>query len=158
GGAPFYFCGFLSLFFSPPPVRAEPQHFAIAEKLVFATLALSSSVLFARRFGPILQKILASKKDPDFTLFPLGKRVWDFFWEVLCQAKVIQQRPLPGLAHAFVFWGFLAFALVSLNHFASGLRLGFLTPEGYVGGFYFGFAAVWALLVAVSIAGLFVRR
>ena len=77
---------------------------------------------------------------------------------MLCQAKVIKQRPLPGLAHAFVFWGFLAFALVSLNHLATGIRLGFLPPASYVGRFYFLFAAAWALLVAVSIFGLFVRR
>src|SRR6202161_1737543 len=76
----------------------------------------------------------------------------------MCQGKVIKERPLPGLAHAFVFWGFLAFALVSLNHLATGIRLGFLPPASYVGNFYFLFAAAWALLVAVSIFGLFVRR
>jgi Fe-S oxidoreductase len=77
---------------------------------------------------------------------------------VLFQSKVIRERPLPGLAHAFVFWGFLAFALVSLNHLATGLRLGFLSPVSLIGRFYFTFAAMWALLVAVSIFGLFVRR
>ena len=88
----------------------------------------------------------------------LGPRIWSFFWEVLCQAKVIRQRPIPGLLHAFVFWGFLAFALVSLNHFAVGLGVGFLPPASYIGRFYFLFAALWAVLVAVSIAGLFIRR
>ena len=47
---------------------------------------------------------------------------------------------------------------VSLNHLANGVGAGFLSPEGYFGGFYFWFAAAWALLVAISIAGLFVRR
>ena len=140
------------------PVLAEPQHFAIEEKLVFAGLAIGSGILFARRFGPVLTRILASKKDPDFKLFPLGKRIWDFFWEVLCQAKVIQQRPLPGLAHAFVFWGFCAFALVTLNHCAVGLGIGFLDPAGWFGRFYSYFAATFAIACAVSIAGLFARR
>jgi Fe-S oxidoreductase len=137
---------------------AEPGHFSALEIGLLLVCVAVSAVLFLWRFWPILKTILHSKKDKDFSLRPLGRRVWEFFWEVLCQAKVIKQRPLPGLAHAFVFWGFLAFALVSLNHFANGLRLGFLSADGYVGGFYFGFAAVWALLVAVSIAGLFVRR
>ncbi len=140
------------------PVLAEPQHFAIAERLVFAALALASALFFSRRFAPVLKKILASKREPDFRLFPLGRRVWDFFWEVLCQAKVIQQRPLPGLAHAFVFWGFCAFALVTLNHAAVGLGIGFLDPNGWFGRFYFYLAAAFALTCAVSIAGLFVRR
>ena len=35
------------------PVLAEPQHFDLAEKLVFAGLAVGSGTLFWRRFGPI---------------------------------------------------------------------------------------------------------
>ncbi len=77
---------------------------------------------------------------------------------MLCQAKVIRERPLPGLAHAFVFWGFCAFALVTVNHAAVGLGIGFLDPKGVVGQFYFYFAAVFALACAVSILGLFLRR
>jgi Fe-S oxidoreductase len=141
-----------------PVTLAEPAHFSWLEIALLLVCVATSAALFFWRFGPILRNIYHSKKDTDFSLNPIGRRVWDFVWEVLCQAKVIKQRPLPGLAHAFVFWGFLAFALVSLNHMANGLRLGFLPPESYVGKFYFVFAAVWAALVAVSIAGLFVRR
>ncbi|HMF65039.1 MAG TPA: (Fe-S)-binding protein [Edaphobacter sp.] len=137
---------------------AEPEHFSWLEVGLLLACIAASGALFFWRFGPILRNIFNSKKDADFSLQPIGRRVWDFVWEVLCQAKVIKQRPLPGLAHAFVFWGFLAFALVSLNHLANGVRLGFLSPANYVGGFYFLFAAAWALLVAVSIFGLFVRR
>ncbi len=140
------------------PVLAEPQHFALPEKLVFAALLVVSGLLFKRRFAPILRKILASKKDPDFSLSPIGRRAWDFFWEVICQAKVIEQRPLPGLAHAFVFWGFCAFALVTLNHCAVGLGVGFLDPAGWFGRFYFYLAAAFAVTCAAGIAGLFVRR
>jgi Fe-S oxidoreductase len=137
---------------------SEPASFSSLEILILIACVATAGVLFFWRLGPILRTVLQSKKDADFSLHPIGRRVWDFFWEVLCQAKVIKQRPLPGIAHAFVFWGFLAFALVSLNHFATGLRLGFLSPNGVAGRFYFVFAAVWALLVAVSIAGLFIRR
>jgi Fe-S oxidoreductase len=152
------------LFFQQPgfhPKRihfAEPGHFSTLESIFLVLCIFISVGLFVCRFGPILRIILQSKKDAGFSLFPLGRRVWDFFWEVFCQGKVIRQRPLPGLAHAFVFWGFLAFALVSMNHLALGFGIGFLPPSSLIGGFYFLFAAVWALLVAVSIAGLFVRR
>src|ERR1700733_11212448 len=137
---------------------AEPPSFFALEMVLLGLLIVLSLVGFFWRFNRVLRNIFAARKDPDFHIAPIGRPIWNFFWEVLCQAKGIKERPLPGLAHAFVFWGFLAFALVSLNHFASGLRLGFLSVDGYVGGFYFGFAAVWALLVAASIAGLFVRR
>ena len=137
---------------------AEPQSFATWEKLLLLLLILASATLFFRRFGPILDRILKSKQDPNFSLSPLGKRVWDFFWEVLCQAKVIRERPLPGLAHAFVFWGFCAFALVTFNHFAVGFGLGFLDPAGFFGRFYSYFAATFAAACAIGIFGLFVRR
>ena len=141
-----------------PTTFAEPAHFSALEIALLVACILASGGLFFYRFGPILRTVLRSKKDADFALHPLGRRLWDFFWEVLCQAKVIEQRPAPGIAHAFVFWGFLAFALVSLNHFAVGMALGFLPPTSLIGRFYFIFAGLWALLVAISIAGLFVRR
>jgi Fe-S oxidoreductase len=137
---------------------AEPQGFSLAEKLLLAALTLTSIALFWSRFGPILKRILNSRKDPGFSLSHLGHRTWDFFWEVLCQAKVIQERPLPGLAHAFVFWGFCAFALVTLNHFAVGFGIGFLDPAGFFGRFYFYLAAAFAAACAIGIFGLFVRR
>jgi Fe-S oxidoreductase len=137
---------------------AEPEHFSLVEKLLLVVLVAASAAGFWRRFGVVLHKILKSKKDPSFHLFPIGKRVWDFVCEVLFQTKVIRQRPLPGLAHAFVFWGFCAFALVTLNHFAVGLGLGFLNPAGFFGRFYTYFAAVFAIACAAGIFGLFVRR
>ncbi|MGA8729070.1 MAG: (Fe-S)-binding protein [Terracidiphilus sp.] len=137
---------------------AEPQSFSLWERILFGALLAASGALFWRRFAPILDKILKSKKDPDFHLFPIGKRLWDFVWEVMCQAKVIRQRPLPGLAHAFVFWGFCAFALVTLNHCAVGFGAGFLNPAGEFGQWYFDFAAAFAIACAVGILGLFIRR
>jgi Fe-S oxidoreductase/uncharacterized membrane protein YhaH (DUF805 family) len=140
------------------PTLAEPQQFSLGEKFVFAALAAASLYGFWRRFGPILAKILQSKREPDFQLFPIGRRVRDFVWEVLCQAKVIRERPLAGVAHALVFWAFCAFALVTLNHCAAIFGLAFLDPAGRVGRLYFYFAAAFAAACAVGISGLFVRR
>ena len=47
----------------------------------------------------------------------------------MLQGKVIEQRPLPGLAHAFVYWGFLAFALVTINHIATAFGGRFLSQD-----------------------------
>ena len=140
------------------PSPAEPQDFALAEKLLFVALALLSVLLFWLRFGPILRRILAAKKDPDFHLAPVGRRVRDFLWEVMLQGKVIRQRPLPGLAHALVFWAFCAFAIVTINHCLIPFHMEFLNSQGGASRFYFYFAAAFALACAVGIAGLFVRR
>ncbi len=128
------------------------------EIVVFVVLLVASVSGFWMRFRKVLHAVLASKKDADFTLAAAGRRVWEFVWEVMLQAKVIRERPLPGLSHAFVFWGFCAFALVTLNHVANGLGFTFLSHESPIGRFYFTFAALFGFTVAVGITGLFIRR
>ena len=121
-------------------------------------LILTSLGLFWMRLRRVLRAIRRSRPTPDFELAPLAPRIRQLLWEVAAQGKVIRERPLPGLAHAFVFWGFCAFALITINHVASGFGWTILTPHSAFGRFYFGFVAVWAVLVAVGITGLFVRR
>jgi Fe-S oxidoreductase len=128
------------------------------ESALFLVLLAASILGFWSRFRKVWRVVRHSKKDPDFHLQPVGRRVADFIWEVMLQGKVISQRPLPGIAHALVFWGFCVFALVTMNHFAEGVRLGFLGRAGLLGRFYFDIAAVFAVGVAVSIAGLAFRR
>src|ERR1700678_2033799 len=103
-----------------------------------------SAVLFGRKFGRALRIILAAKPDADFKLRPIGPRIRKVLWEVAAQGLVIAQRPLPGLAHAFVFWGFCVFALVTLNHFAIGMGFAFLSRSGFWGSLYFFVAGLFA--------------
>ena len=125
------------------------------ESAMFLVLLALALFGFARRFSTVVKLLSAAKPDADFQLAPVGRRVWDFFWEVLCQAKVIQERPLPGLLHAFVFWGFCAFGLITLNHFAIGVGLPLFSIHGNPLGWL---AAAFAVVTAVSIAGLAIRR
>ena len=128
------------------------------ESVLMVAIFAISSALFWKRFGRVAALIQGAKADPGFSLSPLAPRIREFIWEVALQAKVIRQRPLPGLAHAFVFWGFCAFALVTLDHLAAGLGFRLLDREGWFGGFYFGLAALFGCAVAVSITGLAIRR
>ncbi|MDR3699621.1 MAG: (Fe-S)-binding protein [Candidatus Sulfopaludibacter sp.] len=128
------------------------------ERAVLFVLLITSLTWFWMRLRRVLDIVRRSRVTPDFEVAPLGPRIAQFLWEVMAQGKVIRQRPLPGLAHAFVFWGFCAFALITLNHIASGFGFAFLSPHSRFGRFYLGFVAFWAVAVAISIAGLFVRR
>ena len=48
---------------------------------------------------------------PDgFSVDGLGGRIKRFVSEVIFQSKTIRERPVVGIAHLFVFWGFCAFA------------------------------------------------
>jgi len=129
-----------------------------AERALILVLLITSIGLFWWRFRRVLNIILGARPTPGYSVEPLRPRIRRFLWEVMLQGKVIEQRPLPGLAHAFVYWGFLAFGPITINHLATPFGLRFLTPEAGFGSFYFGFVAVWAMAVAISITGLFIRR
>src|SRR6266404_4820991 len=129
-----------------------------AEILIFLALLAASGYFFWLSIGPLIGTIRRSKKDADFKLKPVAPRIRKFVWEVLLQGKVILERPLPGIAHAFVFWGFCAFTLVTIAHLAAGLGLNLLPTEYAAVRGYRYFVAMFAVAVAVSIAGLAFRR
>src|SRR5215831_15111996 len=129
-----------------------------AERIVLVLLVAASVASFWWRARRVAEVIRHARATPDFQLKPLGWRVRQFLWEVVLQGKVVAQRPLPGLAHALIFWGFCAFALITINHIASAFGAGILSRDHGFGQFYFGFVAFWAVAVAIAIAGLFVRR
>jgi ferredoxin len=128
------------------------------EVALLLTITAVSVFLFLRRLVPVIHIIRSSKPDPGTVPDATEKRIKDFIWEVLFQAKVIRERPLPGLAHAFVFWGFLAFALVSINHFANGFGRSFFTEDSVFGAFYLALAALFACFVILAMVGLGIRR
>ncbi len=134
------------------------------ERILLAASMAASGYAFWQRFGAVVKIIQATKDDESFGSGVMGRirdwstRVRRFVWEVLLQGKVIRERPLPGLAHAFVFWGFCAFALVTLNHFALGFGLELISPEGFFGRVYFALAAAFGVAVAASISMLAFRR
>src|SRR5260370_15134793 len=125
-----------------------------AEILIFLVLLAASGYFFWRRIGPVIDTIRRSKKDADFELQPVAPRVRRFVWEVLLQGKVIRERPLPGIAHAFVFWGFCAFSLITIAHLAAGLGIDLLPTDYAVVRGYRYCVAFFALSLAGSIARL----
>src|SRR5580765_3020258 len=61
----------------------------------------------------------------------LGFRVTRFLVDVVGQRQTIKERPVAGLAHAFVFWGFVAFGGYTLTEFLHGLGLVDLTHSSW---------------------------
>lgn len=128
------------------------------QKIILAILICLSLAGFWYRLRNVVQIIAAAKPDPGFTLGSLAPRIRNFVGEVLLQGKVIRQRPAAGVTHAFVFWGFCAFALVTINHIATGFGVAFLSRTSGFGRLYFAFVALFAIAVAISISFLAFRR
>jgi Fe-S oxidoreductase len=131
---------------------------SIFEKVALAVMIIASLTGFWLRFYPVVRIVLASKSDVGVRFGAMLSRVRRFVWEVLLQGKVIRDRPVAGAAHALVFWGFCAFALITVNHVATGFGMPVLSRAGGFGSIYFGLAAIFAVAVAVSIAYLAFRR
>lgn len=86
-----------------------------------------------------------------------GARLLRLVTEIFFQSRTIAGRPLVGLAHLGVYWGFLAFALYTAVEFAHGLGLADLTGTGWFR--VYGWLLVpFALAVIGGMAGLVFRR
>lgn len=129
-----------------------------AEQLLLALVLASSAALAGIRLRRVLANMLRSRPDADFRLRPLSPRLLRLLAEVVLQSKVIRERPVPGLAHAVVFWGFCAFALATADHLVRGFGFELVTRQSAFGRVYFAAVAVFAAAVACAITGLAVRR
>ena len=126
----------------------------MGEALLLGVLAIASLSYFAWK---VRRRLAGLTKAPGELRFDhLGARLERVFTEVLLQSRVIRDRPLAGVLHALVMWGFLAFGWVSMEHLAVGFAG--LESASADDSWYGGFAAAWAALVMVGIVGLAVRR
>jgi Fe-S oxidoreductase len=126
----------------------------VIHQALFVLVLAASLWSFARtvrcRFRFPIQSVPPLSRDR------IAARLWRVFLEVMLQTRVLRDRPVPGLLHALVMWGFFAFAWVSLEHLWLGLRgLDGATPDT---SWYGWFAAAWAVAVLIGILGLALRR
>jgi len=72
---------------------------------------------------------------------------------------VFSQRPVTGFFHAVIFWGFLVFLGVTLNHVAEGFRAGFsLFGHGTLYSLLLAAANLFAGLIILAVLYFFLRR
>ncbi len=90
-------------------------------------------VVFAGAFvGQVATRLRLVVDAPNtFTFDHVGVRLWRFVRDVLLQARTIRERPAAGLAHAFVFWGFVAFGGYTTTEFLRGLGIVDLTHQAW---------------------------
>jgi len=87
------------------------------------------------------------------------KRIMDAVKRVLFQYCAIENRPITGIFHGMIFWGFLVFALVTLNHVFEGfVRGGSLYGHGLLSQLILFPANLFAGLILVAVVYFLVRR
>jgi len=112
-------------------------------------------------FGYTLSRLIALFRltKPAFPVRDIGKRIILTLEVAFAQTKILR-KPVVGLMHALVWWGFLVILIGSIEMVIDGLAgtervLGFL---GVVYDILFASGDVFALIIAVLIIAFIVRR
>src|SRR3977135_2308700 len=84
-------------------------------------------------------------------------RIKRFVVDVLLQTQTVRERPVAGIAHALVFWGFVAFAGYTTGEFLRGLGIVDITHRHWFL-LYRAWLLPFAASVLVGIVYLLVRR
>jgi Fe-S oxidoreductase len=123
--------------------------------LAFWLLFLIFAGAFAAQVATRVRLIAAAPNT--FSIDNLPFRVTRFLADVVLQRRTIRERPAAGLMHAFVFWGFVAFAGYTSVEFLYGLGIADLTRTPWFEA-YRRLLVPFAAAVLVGILYLLIRR
>ena len=123
--------------------------------IILWLLVLLFAGAFAAQVATRVRLIAAAPNT--FSVDDLGARGRRFLVDVVFQRQTIAERPAAGLAHAFVFWGFVAFGGYTVTEFLHGLGIADLTGTRW---FYTYRLVLTPLAIAVlaGIVFLLIRR
>jgi Fe-S oxidoreductase len=125
------------------------------ETVAFWILVLAFVGAFAAQVARRVQLMAAAPAT--ISLDHPAARASRFLIDVVLQRRTIRERPLAGLMHALVFWGFVAFGLYTTTEFLRGLGIVDLTHTGWFQAYRLALTP-FAAGVLAGILFLLVRR
>ncbi len=125
------------------------------ETLVFWLLLVVFSASFVAQVARRVRLIATAPNN--FSLDQPAFRARRFLTDVVLQRTTIAERPLAGVAHAFVFWGFVAFAGYTATEFLHGLGIASFTHTGWFHAYRVALTP-FAIAVLAGIVYLLIRR
>jgi Fe-S oxidoreductase len=128
-----------------------------AETWIFRLVVLAFAAAFSAQIATRLHLFLRASNNIRVPDGESGERIWRVVREVVFQSRTIAERPLVGLAHLGVFWGFCAFALYTGIEFLDGLGIVDLTSAEWFAT-YTLILVPFAVAVLAGITGLIIRR
>ena len=127
------------------------------ETWIFRILVLGFVAAFLAQVTKRARLVLRARNNITIADEETGSRLLRFMTEIIFQSRTIGERPLVGLAHLGVYWGFVAFAGYTCVQFLAGLGIVDLTDTKA----FHVYAIVlvpFAIAVSVGIVGLMIRR
>jgi len=106
--------------------------------------------------------LLLKKSQPDPRWNRWLERAKHMFLYAIGQKRIIAGDLIPGIIHAFIFWGFLAVGLNTFHHAGKGIIAGFhlpfLGPNNILGALYIVFRDLFEVLVLIMVVISIYRR
>ena len=129
--------------------------FSLIEKIFLSILLMLCLTSFSWEIIKRFRIVLKGEGNLPFNNIP--SRIMRVINEFFLQKKVLKQRFIPGLMHALVFWGFIAFSLITLDHFLRGFNSELFNDNTR---YYYSliFGLPWSILVLIGILYLAYRR
>jgi len=130
----------------------------IAGRIILLVFIFASVGFFANEIWVRIRIMRLAKRDEKRWDNPL-ERLGFVLARVFSQICSIKDRPLVGLMHAFVFWGFVFFTVATINHVGGAFHEGFsLWGHGLFNDLWFLGVDVVAILTIIGSIALAVRR
>ena len=129
--------------------------FNLPEQIILFVFIAIASISF---FGELYKRyVIVMNGTGKFEFTNLPVRLKRVVLEFILQKKVISQRFWPGLMHAFVFWGFMFFSIITIDHFLIGFNIHLFSNS--FKHTYANFIGIpWAIFVLIGIISLAYRR
>jgi Fe-S oxidoreductase len=129
--------------------------FNLPEQIILFVFIAIASISF---FGELYKRyVIVMNGTGKFEFTNLPVRLKRVLLEFILQKKVISQRFWPGLMHAFVFWGFMFFSIITIDHFLIGFNIHLFSNS--FKHTYANFIGIpWAIFVLIGIISLAYRR
>ena len=129
----------------------------MTKQVIFLIALLITVGIFTYTISRIIRFFMLTRKG--YPVKQLGKRLWITLKVAFGQTKIFR-RPVIGLMHALVFWGFCIILFGSIEMVIDGI-LGTEKSLSILGGFYKVMMAagdIFALLIAIAIVVFLARR
>ena len=128
------------------------------QRIAFLLFAFITVTLGARGFYRLYRRVIRGRKDTDARTNRLGRRAWYALKTTILQGRVLRDRPVVSVFHAFIFYAFVLYLFVNLLDAIEGfVDLGPLAPDG-VRTVYGWFADLFSLLAVIGVVALVLRR
>ena len=132
-----------------------PTHGSAALEALAGLLVAVAFILFA--YACINRVLMLTAGRPEHRFDRPGRRFLDFLALVFGQ-KLVLRKPAIGLAHFFIFWGFVVLVAANLVFMVEGFWEGFDVPYVTGAAWYHLTFDVFVVLVIAAVAAAFLRR